>query len=47
MWMRKLFKFLISCTVLPIGLVLYIILESLQVAKKIEIKVDKISKGKK
>lgn len=47
MLMRNLLNILISLIVSPIGIILYIILESLRVAKTIEIKVDKIKKGKK
>lgn len=47
MLMRNLLNILISLIVSPIGIILYIILESLRVAKAIEVKIDKIKKGKK
>ena len=47
MLLRNLLNLLISLLVSPLSIILYIGLESLRVAKAIEIKVDKIKKGKK
>jgi hypothetical protein len=43
---RKVFSLVVTLVVLPVGIILYVILESLRVAKQIEIKVDKLKKGK-
>jgi hypothetical protein len=43
---RGLFTMVVTLVVTPTGIILYVILESLRVAKQIEIKVDKLKKGK-
>ena len=46
-FLRSLFSLVINLVVMPIGIVLYILLESLRIAKSMEIIVDKIKRGKK
>jgi len=45
--LRALFSLAVTLIFIPTGIILYIILESLRVAKSIEIAMDKIKKGKK
>ena len=45
--MRKLLGLLLDLIVSPLAIIFYIIFEAEEVAKKIQIKVDKIRKGKK
>jgi hypothetical protein len=44
---RGIFSLVLTIVVTPVGILLYVILEALRVAKQIEIKVDQIKKGKK
>ena len=47
MFLRKIFEILITLIVSPLAIIFYVIFEAEEIAKKIQIKVDKIKKGKK